>query len=600
MTKPIGSRSNQFSSNDRLGRFAFLDKIPPDVLNDLQQLAWHFQSTVQVESGETLGPTKAVANQAYVQGVMNGASPVTLVDGTPTVLPSETLANRTLIFTGTLTSSHPVTFTSHGQWFVINRSTGAPVVIQGPDSTKTVSLIAGESAALYIDSTGVSFLSSPLASFLSLYPFTAVTNQTEFDLPYTPNMVLGFSGGKTYLPGQDFDASTGTKVVLNQGAVAGSQWTFLAITSSPVADAVPLSGGVMQGPLVLAPKTTVPTQPIGTNDNTLATSAALYQGLRAIPGVLDIATASLIINPAESGTVISLSSETGVVGVLPDLSALPSGTALLWFDLVNTSAAGIASITGKQGFNLKDPYTGVLTTTFILGPGESVRLIADLANQVWRVGVGLARGQGRLIGIKRYLQAGTYQYSRTPGTRMILVHGAGGGGASGGLPACMFGYVAIAQAGSPGARAYAEYTANFDGVIITVGAGGATVEANDDGQNGNDGCTSSFGTLLTIPGGKGGTTAITNSTVGITAYLGAGALQPTGQGIINSSYGMVAPPAFVNSAGMFGGIATHAEGLEGGMNGLGGLGQYSIPGAVTASTPTNAGTDGGFLIYEMT
>jgi hypothetical protein len=77
-------------------------------------------------------------------------------------------------------------------------------------------------------------------------------------------------------------------------------------------------------------------------------------------------------------------------------------------------------------------------------------------------------------------------------------------------------------------------------------------------------------------------------------------VQPTGQGIINSSYGMVAPPAFVNSAGMFGGIATHAEGLEGGMNGLGGLGQYSISGAVTASTPTNAGTDGGFLIYEMT
>ena len=376
MAKPIGSRPNQLPSNDQLGRFAFLDELPPDVLAELQALAWHFTAGVQVDSGPTLAGSNAVANQAYVQQVMNGAVGIQLSNGAQVVASAETLATRTLILTGNVSTSAQLSLSIPGQWFVINRCTGGSVTLVGIGSN-AVSLNAGESTSIFADSTGVSALSPSLGSFLT-------------------------------------------------------------------------------------------------------------------------------------------------------------------------------------------------------------------------------NGQGRLINIQRFLNAGTFKYTKSPGTRMVLVFGAGAGAASAGLPECAPGYVAVAQSGSPGARAFAIYTDGFDGTIITVGAAGASIAANDDGQTGLDGGTSSFGTLLTIPGGKGGMFATTDSANGVTAYLGAAAKAPSGSGIVTANYGKLSPAAFVNAAGMFGGIERLGEGLEASMNGLGGVGQVSSSGNAASSTPTNAGFDGGFLIYELT
>jgi hypothetical protein len=375
MTKPFGSQSNQLSSNDLLGRFAFLNELPPDVLKKLLDLAWHFKTGVQVDGSATLAASLAVANQAYVQQVLNGSNTIDVTDGEVIVVSAETLATRTLVLQGTMSKSAQITLSIPGQWFVINRCTGGSVSLVGANAQNSVPLAAGESISIYADTTGVSMLSPLLGSFLT-------------------------------------------------------------------------------------------------------------------------------------------------------------------------------------------------------------------------------NGQGRLINVRSFLTAGIYKYVPTPGTRMILVSGAGAGASSAGLPLCPAGYVAVAQAGSPGAKAFAQFTGGFAGAIITVGQGGQMVAANDNGQNGVDGGTSSFGNLLTIPGGKAGTFAITDGSA--TAYLGLGAPAPTGSNIIAMSYGLVASAAFVNTAGLFGGIECHTTGLEGYLNGVGGMGQISASGNGSASTPTDAGNDGGFIIYEMT
>jgi hypothetical protein len=598
MTKPIGSESNQLTSNDQLGRLAFLNNLPPDILKELQSLAWRFPATVQVEDSGTLAGSPALANKQYVQDIVNGATTIELIDGEAIILDAETFASRTLIFTGAIATQAQVTLPIAGQWFVINRCTGVgSLVLESEPQEPTVSLSAGENAAVYSDLSGVNLLSSPMTSFMTYYPFTATDGQTVFPFPYTPNLVLGFCAGKTFLPLQDFDASTGTQVVLNQGAVLGSEWTFVAITTAPIADAVPLSGGIMQGSLKLATGSTGTTPALGANDTSLATMAALYQDKRVIAGTQVIAQPSFALDPSLAGEVLSFSLETGTSVGLPDLRTLSA--PLAWFDIVNVSVGGYVMLLGAQGFGQNDVYTGQPALAWTVGPGESVRIFADLTVGVWRV-ASLNKTQGRIIGVKSFLSAGTYQYTRTSGTRMILVHGAGAGGASGGLPACPVGYVAVAQAGSVGAKAFAMYTAGFDNAIITVGAGGQLVAANDAGQMGEDGATSSFGTLLTIPGGKGGGFAITNSASGVTAYVAAGSKAPLGKGIVTTNSGILAPAAFVNTAGMFGGIEANGNGLEGYSNGMGAVGQIAPSANASLSTATNPGNDGGFILYELT
>lgn len=598
MGKPYGSGTNLVSPNDQLGRLAFLDALPPDVLAQLQALPWHFEETIQVDDdGSTVGSLQP-ANKQFVLDRLNASEAVTVTDGGSVTVTTQQLSAQTLVLEGPVVAGAVVVLPNAGQWFVINRCTGTgDVTLRGTVTLQQVVLQVGENAAIYVDNQGVSALATSSASFINYYPFTAAAGQTEFDFSYTPGLVFGFSGGQAYLPSVDFDATSGSKIVLKQAATQGSVWTFVAFTVTCIANAVPLSGGTMQGPLQLTTGSTAPTPAVGTNDDSLATMAAIFMSKRVQAEVIDVSTTSYSLKADSIGATLNLKSTADSVVTLPDLtSVFPMG----WFDLINTSATGTASLVGDSSFNLIDPYTGQAATTYVLGPGESVRIIANITAGFWQVGVGLAKTQGRTLAVKTFLGAGIFTYTRTPGTRLIQVYGMGGGAASAGLPACATGYVAVAQSGSPGARAFAMYQAGFDTAIVTVGAGGASVAANDSGQNGEDGGTSSFGSLLTLPGGKGGTFAMTNSASGISAYAGTSAAAPSGTGILGSSYGIVAPVAFINTAGMFGGIDCNGQGLEGTNNGLGGMGQYTNTAAATDSTPTNAGNDGGFLIYEMT
>ncbi|HGB5384160.1 TPA: hypothetical protein ACIVP0_000453 [Salmonella enterica subsp. diarizonae serovar 61:l,v:z35] len=126
-------------------------------------------------------------------------------------------------------------------------------------------------------------------------------------------------------------------------------------------------------------------------------------------------------------------------------------------------------------------------------------LIAKDSNTEMVKYLGLDTIPGRLLNVKTITTSG--MYTPTAGTKSIIVEAVGGGGASGNLTATGATQNAISAAGSNGAYAKARYTSGFSSISVTVGAGGTVNGAG--GGNGGDGGTTSFGSLLVCPAGKG-------------------------------------------------------------------------------------------------
>lgn len=112
---------------------------------------------------------------------------------------------------------------------------------------------------------------------------------------------------------------------------------------------------------------------------------------------------------------------------------------------------------------------------------------------------------GRLLNIRVFTTSGTY--TPTTGTAAVYVKVQAGGGAGGGVQATSTGQAATGSGGTAGAYAEGYYTTGFSGVTITVGAGGASAS----GAAGGAGATSSFGALLSCPGGAGGSVGVPNA-----------------------------------------------------------------------------------------
>jgi hypothetical protein len=106
-----------------------------------------------------------------------------------------------------------------------------------------------------------------------------------------------------------------------------------------------------------------------------------------------------------------------------------------------------------------------------------------------QVGVGF-------MGFKVIKSSGTY--TKTPGTKKIIVMITGGGGAGGA-------HVSCAGGGGAGATAFAAVdVTQVPSVPVTIGAGGQGTGASQGGtSNGGDGGSSSFGNYATAGGGLG-------------------------------------------------------------------------------------------------
>ena len=212
----------------------------------------------------------------------------------------------------------------------------------------------------------------------------------------------------------------------------------------------------------------------------------------------------------------------------------------------------------------------------------------DSANTLW-IDLGpldSARpAPGSLLNIRVFGTPGTFTYTPTPGTNKVITGVQGACAASGGAPATGAGVSSLGAPGGAGAYAESLITSGFSGATITVGAGGTGVS----GATGNNGGPSSFGALVSCPGGIGGNTAGPSGSVFEAASNNTAA--PSG-GNLSSAIGLrgsltlsLAPTA------LFLGSPVLAK--------LGGLG-----GAATANTPSlaaktgNNGDNGKVIVWE--
>ncbi|MDT7484481.1 glycine-rich domain-containing protein [Citrobacter koseri] len=134
---------------------------------------------------------------------------------------------------------------------------------------------------------------------------------------------------------------------------------------------------------------------------------------------------------------------------------------------------------------------------------------------------------GVLLGVKKITSSGTY--NATPGTNMVIVELLGGGGSGGGTVASATGKQSFAGGGGAGAYVKAMITGGFNGVFVTIGAGGIGV-IGEVGGNGGD---TKFGNNFVAGGGKGGSGMLaTSGSLGGGEGMGGVA---SGGNIINSS-----------------------------------------------------------------
>jgi hypothetical protein len=201
---------------------------------------------------------------------------------------------------------------------------------------------------------------------------------------------------------------------------------------------------------------------------------------------------------------------------------------------------------------------------------------------------------GDLIGVQVVTVSGTY--TPTAGTKSVIVEAIGGGAGSGGVPATNASQVSLSYGGTAGSYGKARFTSAFSGVTVTVGAAGAAGSAAP-GAGGNGG-TTSFGALLSCPGGIGGTgggvTTLPANTYGMQSQPAA----PTGANILGVSGALPAGGVWASGAGSAPIVSYGGVGMLGpaGADGAGANGVYN--GFSSPAGGGIAGTAGKVIIWE--
>lgn len=232
----------------------------------------------------------------------------------------------------------------------------------------------------------------------------------------------------------------------------------------------------------------------------------------------------------------------------------------------------------------------------VLDDGTTATILANLKNAV----------AGRLIGVQVFTANGVY--TPTAGTKSVIVEGVGGGGSGGAVGATSAAQYAAAAGGGAGAYGKARFTSGFSGVTVTIGAGGAAPAAGVNA--GNVGGTSSFGALMSLPGGTGGQACAGAAQTGAVAANGGSSSVPSGvnlggfagegggNGVVIGTSG-VAFQAGKGGNSPFGGggyVGTGAGARQGTGYGSGSSG--SCAGVSLAAQAGLAGQPGILIVYE--
>lgn len=199
-------------------------------------------------------------------------------------------------------------------------------------------------------------------------------------------------------------------------------------------------------------------------------------------------------------------------------------------------------------------------------------------------------------------------------TRLVHVIGVGAGGAGAGSASTSAGsFSSGGRGGSAGGISEGIYSEGFSGVPVAVGLGGVGV----NGATGGNGGSTSFGALLSVPGGPGGAIVL-NTPIGAGLYTppNAASAVPTGGKIYNGAgnpggqFTSFGQDTFISGAGAStifgaGGEAKNSSQApaNSGVNGSNGLG-YGSGGSGAGSKSSNPslfkGGDGvgGLLIVK--
>ena len=300
------------------------------------------------------------------------------------------------------------------------------------------------------------------------------------------------------------------------------------------------------------------------NGQTLVEQAAQSTGTITAPTTNPRIDRIVVDNATGTVSVV-----TGVESATPVAPAIPAGKSPVAQVLLQTTSTAItnAMLTDERDF------TNMGTTT------------------------------GALLNVQTFTSSGTY--TPTPGTTKIVVEVQGGGGSGGGTAATGASTCAASSGGSAGAYAKALVTSGFSGVSVTIGAGGAAPTSGPN--NGNAGATSSFGSLVSSPGGPGGLSSAALSP-GFTIGVGLSSSAPTGGNIVNASGGSGSPGIGISLTGVVGGDGAASffggagagrgsgAGLNGVAPGAGGGGSGAV--ANTAARSAGAGAAGIVIIHE--
>ena len=217
----------------------------------------------------------------------------------------------------------------------------------------------------------------------------------------------------------------------------------------------------------------------------------------------------------------------------------------------------------------------------------------------------LGQAVGRLLNVQRFTAAGTY--TPTAGTTRIIVEIVGGGGGGGGAQSSS-NAASFGTGGGAGAYAKALFNSFPATVAVTIGTGG-TGGTGVAGTFGGAGGTSTFGTLVSAPGGGGGRSLAADPTVltnfGSEGGTGGTGATTTGATLVLADGSSGGPGAALGTSGsqflsagiggpsVFGGTAKTANTPSGASaranTGAGGSGTTAASGAAT----TNVGGSGG-------
>lgn len=232
-------------------------------------------------------------------------------------------------------------------------------------------------------------------------------------------------------------------------------------------------------------------------------------------------------------------------------------------------------IPAQWGNAVTDEILNVITAAGLV-PDE------DLNNQLVAAIKRIANG--RLLAVRVITTTGTY--TPTPGTTFARVKAIGGGGGGGSTVATTSTQFSVSGGGGGGAYCESLLTALQIGAsqMVTIGAAGAGGVA---GASGSTGGTTTFGALLTAPGGTGGGygPAFPNTVSAVFTPPGGGASPSTGGNLINSPgssghAGLASP-----SSGAFGGAG-------GGSAAARGAGGAVVTGSASTTSGANAGVPG--------